>query len=140
MGGKEREKRNTPVPSPKQQATAAVLEEKVCVSTTCTALLRKMVSAAIKASLSAFLFYSVHKMHITEQLHQRRRIFLDNTTWKSHLHVGATHVARCRKLCGFRCKASLLVLTVSLRWTPSHLPGQGSLGLVQSLRKSVSSW
>lgn len=99
MGGKERKKRNTPIPPPKQRVIAAVLE-KGCVSTTCIALLRKLVSAAVKAGLSAFLLYFIHKMHVTEQLHRRRRIFLGNTTWKQHLPVGTVQTVCCRNLCG----------------------------------------
>lgn len=142
-GGRKRKKKAHPIPSPKQQAIAAVLKEKVCVSRSYTATLRKFVSAAIKAGPSAFLFYSIHKMHITEQLCQRQGIFLDNTTWKKRLPVGAIHVTCCRKLCGFRCKSLLLVLAVKLRWEPSHLVlhlGQGSLGLIQSPWKLVHSW
>lgn len=78
----EKGRKELPIPSPKQQAITAVLKEKVCVSRSYTAMLKKFVSATIKAGPSAFLFYSIHKMHITEQLCQRQGIFLDSTTWK----------------------------------------------------------
>lgn len=78
----EKGRKELPIPSSKQQAVAAVLKETVCVSRSYTAMLKKFVSATMKAGPSAFLFYSIHKMHITEQLCQRQGIFLDRTTWK----------------------------------------------------------
>lgn len=60
----EAEKEKNPlIPSPEQQAITAVLKEKVCVSRSCIAMLRKFVSAAIKAGPSAFLFDSIQNAY-----------------------------------------------------------------------------
>ncbi|EOB08519.1 hypothetical protein Anapl_07008 [Anas platyrhynchos] len=60
MGGKEREKRNTPVPSPKQQATAAVLEEKTPGA--------EMPVIRISTETAAMLLHLAHLVVVTDLL------------------------------------------------------------------------